>query len=64
MIRIELTDQQAAVLSEELRQTIANLGMEIAGTERLAFRDQIKERRRLLQEVVKEMERAHPQEAA
>lgn len=52
MTRIELTDQQAEALREELGRLVSELGMEIAATERLDFRDQVKARRRLLAEVL------------
>ena len=63
MTRIELTDEQAAALMELLNQTVSDLGMEIAATERLDFRNQVKARRRRLHEVLESLRHARPQAA-
>lgn len=63
MPRIEMTDAQAAVLHEVLSQLVSDLGMEIAATERLEFRDQLKTRRRLLSEIRSALEHAQPKAA-
>ena len=60
MLRIELTEQQASALAEVLHTTIAELGMEIAATERQSFRDQLKARRLVLRQVLTEVERDRP----
>lgn len=64
MLRIELTDDQARALREVLSQQVSELGMEIAGTERMAFRDQLKLRRRRLNEVLDAIGRVESQAAA
>ena len=52
MTRIELTPEHTAVLADLLHKTISDLGMEIAATERLEFREQLKHRRDVLNEVL------------
>lgn len=49
MMRIDLTDEQRGALIELLRAEIGDLGMEIADTDRMAFRDQLKRKRQHLQ---------------
>ncbi len=45
MFRIELTEQELASLTEALEADLSNLSVEIANTDRLAFREQLKHRR-------------------
>lgn len=64
MVRIELNDDQAEVLGELLSQQVSELGMEIAATERLDFRDQLKQRRKRYNEMIEALQRARAQPAA
>lgn len=64
MLRIELNDEQAEVLRELLHQQVSDLGMEIAATERLEFRDQLKQRRKRYNEMLEALQRARSQPAA
>ena len=60
--RIDLTEEQRQLLTEMLRTTVSDLGMEIAATERQSFRDQLKHRRELVQAMLHKLET--PREAA
>ena len=44
------------MLSEYLRNTISDLSVEIAGTDRHDYREEIKAERRLLQEVMHQLD--------
>ncbi len=52
MLNLELTQEQAAILREYLRRELADLSVEIAGTDRLEYRQSIKAERQLLEEIV------------
>ncbi len=58
MIHLDITEEQAEVLTTLLRQTVSDLGMEIAATERLEFRDQLKGRREVLSELLETLRRS------
>ena len=58
MIHLDLTDEQAATLISLLRQTVSDLGMAIAATERLEFRDQLKDRRHVLNELLEMLQQS------
>jgi len=55
-ISLELDEEQAALLKEMLQGDISELGGEIAATERLAFRDQLKRRRALISQIADKLE--------
>jgi|GEM_PF-6241365 len=56
MPALHLTKDHVAVLSEYLRNTISDLSVEIAGTDRHDYREEIKAERRLLQEVMHQLD--------
>mgnify|MGYP006306745731 CR=1 FL=1 len=60
MHRIELNEEQRELLDQTLRSLISELGMEIAETERLRFRDMLKHRRAVMREIVNKLEHAEP----
>lgn len=55
MIRIELTETEAATLREVVEGYLSDLRMEIADTDRLDFRESLKERKLFLQELLGRM---------
>jgi len=61
MPQLHLTPQQCTVLEDVLQSTISDLGMEIADTDRMEFRDQLKERRGTLTAVLETVRRATAQ---
>ncbi|MFW6060587.1 MAG: hypothetical protein ACODAQ_10425 [Phycisphaeraceae bacterium] len=63
MPRIELTDEQTAILADLLHNTISDLGMEIAATEQMDFRDQLKHRRDVLHQVLDRLPRPRSEAA-
>ncbi|MAE67311.1 MAG: hypothetical protein CMJ18_23870 [Phycisphaeraceae bacterium] len=54
---LELNEQERAILIEVLESCVSELGMEIADTDRLAFRDQLKRKRAALTKVIEQMKR-------
>lgn len=56
MASIHLTDEEQRDLLETLERTIADLSVEIADTDRLAFRDRLKQRRDRLRAVVAKLQ--------
>jgi hypothetical protein len=52
MLDLDLTEAEQAILRELLDSEISDLQEEIAHTDRLEFRDALKERRRVLQKVL------------
>jgi hypothetical protein len=52
MFSLDLTPAEVAVLREVLESDISDLGMEIAGTDSLDFREGLKARRSVLQKVL------------
>lgn len=55
MIPLALSRDQAAILKEYLERVLSDLSVEIAGTDRLEYRQEIKEERRLLQGVLAQL---------
>jgi len=51
MHTLELTSEEAYVLHEVLNSYLSDLRMEIADTDRMDFREQLKHRRELLERV-------------
>jgi hypothetical protein len=52
MLDLELTGAEVAILRDMLDSEISDLQEEIAHTDRLEFRDALKERRRVLQNLL------------
>jgi hypothetical protein len=52
MLTVDLTPSEATILREVLESAISDLGMEIAGTDSLDFREGLKQRREVLQKVL------------
>jgi hypothetical protein len=52
MITLELQESEAAMLREILESVLSDLRMEIAGTDRLDWRDSLRERKVLLEELI------------
>lgn len=55
MIRIELTMDEARVLHETLGRYVSDLGMEIADTDRMDFREGLKAERDALRRVMERL---------
>lgn len=45
VVRIELTEEERAILREAVESTVSDLGTEISNTERIAMRTALKRRR-------------------
>jgi hypothetical protein len=52
MIRIELTESEAATLQDVLDSYLSDLRMEIADTDRMDFREELKKRKTVLEDVL------------
>ena len=52
MLSVDLSPDEAAILRSVLESTISDLGMEIAGTDSLDFREHLKDRRAVLHKVL------------
>ncbi len=52
MTRLELTDREGEILAEALESYLSDLRMEIADTERLEFREDLKERKNALAKIL------------
>jgi hypothetical protein len=52
MIRLELTDDEAKRLRALCQEDLSDLRMEIAGTERQEFRDELKTTKALLESLI------------
>lgn len=57
MPRLDLSHTHAAILCEYLKRELSDLSVEIAGTDRKNYRDEIKAERRLLRDVLEKLER-------
>ena len=55
MVKLELTEQQAKVLGEILETFMSDLRMEIADTERKAWRDRMKEEEDFIKDLIKRL---------
>ena len=51
-LRLELDDDARTVLAETLRSHLSDLSVEIANTDLMSFRDQLKSRKQILEEVL------------
>ncbi|MCZ7568083.1 MAG: hypothetical protein M5U01_05690 [Ardenticatenaceae bacterium] len=56
MVRIELTQDEARMLREILRNDLSDLRMEIAATERMEFRQSLKEIEVFLKDLLQRLE--------
>jgi hypothetical protein len=56
MPSLELSDDQTVVLRDQLELVVAELSEEIGATDGREYREQIKTRRRLLQEILEKLE--------
>ena len=52
MLTLDLSAAEQAILREVLEDAVSDLGMEIAGTDSKDFRDDLKDRREVLQKVI------------
>ncbi|MDW7712337.1 MAG: hypothetical protein SCH98_17865 [Deferrisomatales bacterium] len=52
MIRVELTESEAATLQDVLDSYLSDLRMEIADTDRMDFREELKGRKKVLEDVL------------
>ena len=52
MVSIELSEEEANILRETLASFLSDLRMEIADTDRMEFRDELKRRKAVLLKVV------------
>ncbi len=52
MIQIDLDGEERAILRESLETLLSDLRMEIADTDRMAFRDRLKRRKAIIQKVI------------
>lgn len=57
MAQITLTDEELEALVMVLQNTLADLSYEIADTDRVEFRNQLKSRREILQDVKNKLEK-------
>ena len=55
MTQLELNKEQTAVLRDTLDVVLSNMNYEIAKTDQKAFRDELKNKRDLLQEITNEL---------
>jgi len=58
MIRLELTEQERQVLRDALEGYLSDLRMEIADTDRKNFREQLKQNKEILQNILNQLKRA------
>ena len=57
MIHIELTSEKAEMLREIISTYLFDLRMEIAGTENMNFREELKKKEELLKELLPRLEK-------
>jgi hypothetical protein len=57
MIRIELTSEKAEMLQEIISAYLSDLRMEIAGTENMDFRENLKKKEEFLNEILRRLEK-------
>lgn len=55
-MQINLTDNEAAMLKEILSDTLSDIRFEIANTERMTYREQIKEREALIKKLIEDLD--------
>lgn len=56
MIRLELTAEEANLLRDALAEACSDLGMEIAGTDLLDYRDRLKGKRDVLRAILERLD--------
>lgn len=57
MYSLDLNREQAAILRRYLKSALSDLSVEIAGTDRYEYREEIKAERELLEQVMAKLER-------
>ena len=57
MIQIELTSEKAVMLREIISTYLSDLRMEIAGTENMNFREELKKKEEFLKELLPRLEK-------
>lgn len=57
MLHISLETKEQEVLAWALKSAVADLGTEIADTENMEFRQDLKERKAVLQSIIKQLDR-------
>jgi hypothetical protein len=55
MIQLQLTAEDARLLEETLKHVLSDLSVEIAGTDKKAYRDEIKDHRAALQAIADQL---------
>jgi hypothetical protein len=55
MIRLELTDEEAARLRQVLRTYLGDLGLEIGVTEQLEMREDLKQTKTMLMDLIRRL---------
>jgi hypothetical protein len=56
MVQIDLTPEEARMLSEILTENLGDLRMEIAGTENMTFREELKRKEEFLKKLIQQLE--------
>ncbi len=59
MPNLELTADEAALLTEILQSHLGDLRMEIAGTDLQSFRDKLRNKEELIKEMIDRLEKSH-----
>jgi hypothetical protein len=60
MVRLELSDEDAAALGLALESTLSDLRYEISSTDRQDFRDTLKRRKEALMRVLEQLSASRP----
>jgi hypothetical protein len=60
MLTIDLSSAEQAILREVLEDAVSELGTEISGTDAKDYRDDLKDRREVLQKVIAALPAAQP----
>jgi hypothetical protein len=56
MVQIDLTSEEAGMLREILTENLGDLRMEIAGTENMTFREELKRKEEFLKKLIQQLE--------
>lgn len=56
MVKLDLSTEDARVLAEILASVMSDMRMEIADTEKMEWRDELKRRKMLLERLITELE--------
>ena len=59
MPNLELTEDEAALLTELLQSHLGDLRMEIAGTDLQSFRDKLRKKEEIIKQMIDRLEKAH-----